>query len=87
MNSPLSNEVESPAEDAAEPQEEPTDSKPLERMEIEPAENGVVVTHHPKASERVKNAGFESMRAKKHVFTKPEDAVKHVAKNIHRLKQ
>jgi len=56
-------------------------------MEIEPAENGVVVTHHPKASERVKNAGFESMRAKKHVFTKPEDAIKHVAKNIHRLKQ
>lgn len=80
-------ELESPAGDAPEPQEEPTDNKPLESMHIEPAENGVVVTHHPKLPERVKGMDFEGARAKKHVFTKPEDAVKHVAKNIHRLKQ
>jgi hypothetical protein len=84
MNSPSSSEVESPTEDAAEPQEESSDSRPLERMEIEFAENGVVVTHHPRASDRVKMSGL--VKPKKHVFEDKDEAAKHLAKNIHRLK-
>jgi hypothetical protein len=79
-------EMESPEVDPAEA-EQPTDSRPLESMSIDPAENGVVVTHHPKVPERTKAMDYQSVKPKKHVFTSHEEAAKHVAANIHRLKQ
>jgi hypothetical protein len=62
------------------------DKSPLEKMEIEPAEDGgAVITHHPKAPARVKNMDHESMRPKKHVVTSHKDLVKHIDTHAKRL--
>jgi len=76
-----------PKDDSGEESQEPTEKGPLERIEVEPAEDGgAIVTHHKKMSSRVKHADYESIRPKKHVFESKEAAAKHVMKHIHRLK-
>jgi negative regulator of genetic competence, sporulation and motility len=66
--------------------QESTDKGPLESIRIDPAEEGGhIVTHEPKASKRVKNADFESMRPRKHVVKNHEELMKHLEKHTKRL--
>ena|SRR5665213_1287595 len=63
------------------------DTGPLSGINMEPAENGgVIATHHPKISDRVKNMDHDSVKPRKHALKSHEDAVEHFKKHIHRLK-
>jgi hypothetical protein len=64
-----------------------TDTGPLDSISIDPAEGGGnIVTHYPKASARVKNAGYESMKPRKYPITNHADLMKHLTKHAKRIK-
>lgn len=60
------------------------ESQPLSQMDIEGAENdGHIVTHHPKVSDRIKAMGYGKPR--RHAIKNDDDLAEHIKRHAKRL--
>lgn len=63
------------------------DTGPLDEISVKPAEEGgYIVSHHPKAPERVKTMNPDKYKPRVHAKKNHEDLVKHLHKHTKRLK-